>query len=416
MTVDSRRKAVLFAPFWRQEGHVGKYRVDRFVRWLANEGYTVIIIRAGMADEECHQPWGREIAVRDQFALYRDVPPEPAYRGSPRKASALARAAGKWVLIPDSTVVWARAAAKRPSVVEAMRGAAFILSSSPPESAHLGAWLLSRRTAVPHIVDMRDGWLDEPLKPLLRTSALHRWLEGRMEARILRDAKSIQVTSDVWKSLLCARFPGFAPKVHVLTNGYPKSTTFLQSKPPQGSRDGLLMIHAGRFTDSDSRRTPDLLLQPLLHNLTGQSSAGVVRLIGALSENESAVIGSFRPRFERIGWRIECSGLLPRSEVLALLPKADGLLLVSASRAALPSKLFEYIPTGRPLFVVTGKGSATWNVCAQLPQATLVEIGASGLGSDLIHETPCYEKGEFRIPPEYREECLAKTFTNMIQS
>lgn len=416
MTVDPRRKAVIFAPFWHQEGHVGKYRVDRFVRWLADEGYTVIIIRAGTADEECHHTWGREIAVRDPFASYRGVPPEPAHRDSPRKVSGLARAAGKWVFIPDSTVVWARGAAKRPSVIEAMRGAAFILSSSPPESAHLGAWLLSRRTGVPHIADMRDGWLDEPLKPLLRRSALHRWLEGRMEARILHDAKSIQVTSDVWKHLLCDRFPGFAPKIHVLTNGYPKNATFLQSRPPHGSRDELLMIHAGRFTDSDNRRTPDLLLEPLLHNLTGQSLPGVIRLIGALSANESAIIGSFKRRFERIGWQIECPGLLPRSEVLALLPKADGLLLLSASRAALPSKLFEYIPTGRPLFVVTRKGSATWNVCAQLPQATLVEIGADRLRSDAIHEIPYYAKAEFRIPPEYREECLAKTFASVIQS
>ena len=29
----------------------------------------------------------------------------------------------------------------------------------------MGARLLSRRTGVPHIVDMRDGWLDEPLSP-----------------------------------------------------------------------------------------------------------------------------------------------------------------------------------------------------------------------------------------------------------
>ncbi len=395
---------------------MGKYRVDRFVRWLADGGYAVIVIRAGTADDECHQTWGREITVRDPFALYRDTPPEPANRSSLRRVSRLARAAGKWVFIPDSTVVWARAAAKRPSVVEAVRSAAFVLSSSPPESAHVGAWLLSRRTGVPHIVDMRDGWLDEPLKPLLRTSALRRWLEGRMEARILHDAKSIQVTSDVWKKLLGERFSGFARKTHVLTNGYPKSTTFLQSRPPHGPRDQLLMIHAGRFTDSDERRTPDLLLEPLLHNLTGQSSSGVIRLIGALSESESAVIESFRSRFEQIGWRIECSGRLLRSEVLALLPKADGLLLLSASCAALPSKLFEYIPTGRPLFVVTEKGSATWNVCAQLPQATLVEIGADRVRSNAIGETPCYTKAEFRIPPEYREECLAKTFTSVIQS
>ena len=82
-------------------------------------------------------------------------------------------------------------------------------------------------------------------------------------------------------------------------------------------------------------------------------SCGVIQLIGPLSNDEMTIIETFKSRFAALGWRIECPGSLPRSEVLALLPQADGLLLLSASHAALPSKLFEYIPTGRPMFVAT---------------------------------------------------------------
>lgn len=410
----TQKKAVLFAPFWRQKGHVGNYRVDRFARWLADEGYAVIMIRAGSSDGECQQSWGQEITVRDPLGLHRDISPGSANHVSPRKPNKLRRALAYWVFTPDPTIVWARAAARHPMVVQAAQGAAFILSSSPPESAHVGAWLLSRQTGIPHIVDMRDGWLDEALRPLLHTSALRRWREGRLEARILRDAKSIQVTSDVWKTLLCDRYPAFASKVHVLTNGYPQHTTAPKPKPSRKPNDELVLIHAGSFLGSRLTQSPDLLLEPLLHNLSGQSPSGVVQLIGPLSNNELTIIEPFKSRFAAIGWRIECLGSLPRSEVLALLPKADGLLLLSASHAALPSKLFEYIPTGRPLFVVTYKGSATWNICALLPQATLIEAAIGSVTPDMTYQTPCYAKPAFQIPPEFCERSLAQTFKSVI--
>ncbi len=415
----TQKRAVLFAPFWRKEGHVGNYRVDRFVRWLADEGHSVIIIRAGDSDSDCQQTWGQEITVRDPLGLYPETLPGTATPVPPRKHKTFRKVRGavaKWIFNPDPTVAWARVAARRSLVVQAAQGAAFILSSNPPESAHVGAWLLSRRTGVPHIVDMRDGWLDEPLKPLLRTSALRRWQEGRLEARILRHAKGIQVTSEIWKKFLCDRFPAFASKVQVLTNGYPQHAMAPQPTPLEGPRDEFRIIHAGRFVESDKRRTPDLLLEPLLRNLSGRSSVGVVQLIGPLSKDELTIIESFQNRFAAIGWRIECPGSVPRSIILALLPKADGLLLLSASHAALPSKLFEYIPTGRPLFVVTHKDSATWKVCALLPQATLIEIVTGSVHSGSDNQPPFYAKPEFRIPPEFGEQFLAKTFKNILNT
>ncbi|MEQ6341786.1 MAG: hypothetical protein M3A44_09070 [Gammaproteobacteria bacterium] len=377
------KKAVIFAPFWRQAGHVGNNRVDRFVRWLVEDGYYIVMVRAGSVDAIRQEIWGEEITVHDRLGLYRDMEPGTT-TVSLRKPNKLRRALAYWLFNPDPTVVWAKAAARHPAVLRAIEGANFILSSSPPESAHVGAWLLSRRTGTPHIVDMRDGWLDEPLKPLLRSSAIRRWLEGRMEARILRDAKAIQVTSDVWKELLCKRYPALAHKVQVLTNGYPKNMPELPLRQPKGPEEELVLIHAGRFIGSRLTQLPDLLLEPLLQNLSTQPAKGVIRLIGSLSDDEMKIIEPFRLRFQEIGWRIECLGSMPRHELLQLLPQADGLLLLSASYAAIPSKLFEYIPTGKSILVVTERRSATWRVCEKLPQAFLVDIDNDGATSVAI--------------------------------
>jgi hypothetical protein len=409
-----QKKAILFAPFWRQESHVGNNRVDRFVRWLAEDGYTVVMIRAGSTDGERKESWGQEITVRDRMGLHRDTLPGTAV--PTRKPNKFRRALAYWLFNPDPTVVWARAAAKHPAVLKAMEGASFILSSSPPESAHVGAWVLSRCTGVAHIVDMRDGWLDEPLKPLLRSSALRRWLEGRMEARILRDAKVIQVTSEVWQELLIKRMPDLSPKVHVLTNGYPQHMPAPQPKAIKGPDDELVLIHAGRFTGSRLTQLPNLLLEPLLANLSIKPSKGVIRLIGSLSADELKIIEPFKPRFKEIGWRIECPGSMPRAELLGLLPKADGLLLLSASSAALPSKLFEYIPTGKPIFVVTEKDSAAWYVSSSLSQALVVDFSFKNAN---FFEQPCemmqafYLYSKYDIPSEFSENYLNECFMKM---
>lgn len=377
------KKAVIFAPFWRQVGHVGNNRVDRFVRWLAEDGFHVVMIRAGSADGERIELWGTEIAVRDPMGLYRDVS-STGVQPPARKSNKLRRALSYWLFNPDPGVVWAWVAARHPLVLEAAKGAAFILSSSPPESAHVGAWKLSRRLRIPLVVDMRDGWLDEPLKPLLRSSAMRRWQESRLEARILRDASAIQVTSDAWQELLCKRLPELSNKVAVLTNGYPLSMQKMVRTDRERHDMGLVLIHAGRFLGSRLTQSPDLLLQPLLEGIQRNASQGTIQLIGSLAAEELKIIERFVVPFADRGWRIACPGSLARHDLLQLLPQADGLLLLSASYAAIPSKLFEYIPTGRPILVVTERGSATWRICEKLPQAVLIESNTEYDGGRVV--------------------------------
>lgn len=409
---DKQKKAVIFAPFWRQAGHVGNNRVDRFVRWLFEAGYFVVIIRAGGADGERPEPWGEEITIRDPLGFYRDV----GLNGKQpvaRKPNKLRRSLSYWFFNPDPTVVWARLAAKHPMVIQASKGASFVLSSSPPESSHFGAWKLSQCLKIPHLVDMRDGWLDEPLKPLLRSSALRRWQEGRMEARILRDATVIQVTSDVWQELLCQRLPELSAKVKVLTNGYPQHVPEKIKAEGPVVKDSLLLIHAGRFLGSRLTQRPELLLQPLLEAVSKQSCTGVIQLLGNLSSEELVLIDRFKVPFAEHGWTIDCPGSLQRQELLQRLPQADGLLLLSASYAAIPSKLFEYIPTGKPIFVVTEKNSATWRICEELPQATLLDIFVEK-NSYPATQQPFYLKSQYTILPEFHESYLRQQFVRLL--
>lgn len=408
-TQTNPRKAVLFVPFWRQKGHVGNNRVDRFLRWLAEDGYRVTIIRAGSQQEIRDEGWGEEITVVDRLGLHRDAAPSQQANQIPaRKPNKLRRAVAYRLFNPDPTIVWAKAAARNPQVIAAMEGASFILSSSPPESAHVGAWMLSQKTGVPHIMDMRDGWLDEPLKPLLLTSAFRRWQEGRLESRIARAAEAIQVTSDVWKELFDARYPQLADKVHVLTNGYPRIEPVSPNKQITERKDELLLIHAGRFTGSRLTQRPELLLDPLLRHLSASDYKGKIQFYGNLAADELALIEPYKKRFSAVGWQLECPGAVPRAQILDLMQEADGLLLLSASHAALPSKLFEYVAIGKSIFYVAESDGAADRLLHKIPQATNLTADEPAIDFD---DTLCRSV----MPPRYSEIALKDIFSMVVK-
>lgn len=410
------KSAIIFAPFWRQAGHVGNNRVERFVRWLAEDGFRLVMIRAGSDDGQQQTSWGTEITVRDPLGLYRDVGPAGVVPLA-RKPNKLRRALSYWLFNPDPSIVWARRAARHSAVLEAAVDASFILSSSPPESAHVGAWELSRRLGLAHIVDMRDGWLDEPLKPLLHRSAFRRWQEGRLESKILHDARAILVTSDVWLELLGRRMPQLADKLTVLTNGYPPAMPAVVRAEHGPQRAGLLLIHAGRFLGSSLSRSPDILLTPLLDALAHHPSQGTIRLVGPLTVEEQEIIRRFAAPFSEHGWHIECPGNLPRNELLQSLPQAGGLLLLSASWAAVPSKLYEYIPTGRPILAVADPGSAVWRIVEGLPQAHLVPASGGCDSKMAVHDfldAAALHPVTWRCPEEFSEEYLGKIMRGVV--
>lgn len=406
------RKVMIIAPFWRQPQHVGVYRIDRFVRWLSAESVEVILVRAGRTDQVRHVAWGVEITVRDPLGLYHD-PAEQAPRTPVRRPSRLRRLAAYLLFNPDPTVVWAKRAARHPAVLEHGRDVDWVLSSSPPESAHVAASLLAMRLGTDLIVDLRDGWLDEPLKPLLQRSRIQRWREGRLESRVLRQAKHIFVTSIVWRSLLERRLPFTLGKTTVLTNGYPPGWgATIQQGGRRSASDGLTLLHAGRFSGSSNARTINLLLEPILKGARYGNVKGKAILLGRLEPEDLAEVDYWKPQMEAAGWSLEWHAPIPRLEMLKRLSEADGLLLLSASHAAIPSKLFEYLPTGRPILALTPRDSAVWTLGQHLPQVFLADctLPDQDAGTVARFLAACAAGQPFVVPADFNEETLSQVF------
>lgn len=405
-------KAVIIAPFWGYAQHVGTKRVDRFIRWLALRGMSVVVIKSGIDNVVAGTDWGKEVIVRDPLRIYERQFGKQS--SGTRRVRSLVRFAAKLVFCPDPLVMWAWKVAHSEFVREVAADADWVISTSPPESSHVAALKIARRSGANLVIDLRDGWTDEPLKPLLQSSRFQRWREGRLERRMLRGARHIFVTSNSWKEILVVRMPELNDKVVVLTNSYPEQTgaaMATQKKLAIGRK--LSLLYAGRFSGSSISRKASLLLEVLWDGAARHDTGGTLTLMGVLEPDDVKEIGMWRQKYTTIGWTLRIADAVPEERLAECLRDVDGLVLLSTSNAAIPSKWFEYLPSGRPILVIAPKGSELWCLRRDLPQVYLADywdkVGARlSIGNFL----ECCAKGETTVdvPEEFREEHVRAVF------
>jgi hypothetical protein len=338
------KSILVLAPWWLDDGHVGNRRMRRHLTWLSESGWSPVVVCAGSEFQLKETAMGLEITVPDPLRIHGPLSPgsQPV-----RKPHPLRRWVAYAVFNPDPSVVWTRAAMKHPIVRHHCRMADLITASSPPEAPFLGAMALAKRYDIPFWMDMRDGWLDEPLKPLLRRHAWQRWREKRLEEACLTAASLVTVTSETWKDMLRTRIPDIGPKVSVVTNA--SVSTAISGTDRRGG-----FAYAGRFHSSRPERSIRTLA-PFLPELT---------VIGDLTADE-------RDEIRELGWSLRPP--VPVADLPKCLAAYGGLVLLSESMGSIPAKFFDYLAAGRPILAVCPRGSAMWNAGESVPQVFRVD-------------------------------------------
>lgn len=402
---------MIVAPYWLNPQHLGAIRIERFVRWLAEAGVDLVVIAGGRTAGCRSESWGTLISIPDPLGIYREPAPLPTGTAGPRRPFLRWLAYG--LLSPDPGVIWAWRAARHPLAIEHCRDADLVLSSSFPESAHVAAAKLAARSGARLVIDMRDGWLDEPMKPILATSRLRQLREGALERRILGRASTIFVTSEQWRSMLIGRLPNLSAKTEVLTNAYPvvSSDQVATDAAVRPANRSLQLLYAGRLYTSRAERRIDDLLTPLLHGLRESAAHGTLSFVGNLSSQEVEELASWRPAYASAGWQIEVSGCaVPRREAIQLMRNADGLVLLSSSHASIPAKLFEYIIARRPILAVTPGGSAVACLAPVLGQLFTLDHRKPEANTVGAYIAACRNDLQGDLPEKFDECCLKSVF------
>jgi glycosyltransferase involved in cell wall biosynthesis len=233
-----------------------------------------------------------------------------------------------WVrplLLPDRYLAWVPQAVQDGLAWLRHHPDAVLISEGPTHAAHLVAWWLKRQTQRPWLADFADPWIGNPFHPR-RPWPLAR-IERTLERSVLRSADAVVTASPA--NLPHLQHIG-GKSVAVIENGFDAGLIGDTGDEPYQPGPELLLRHVGSLYGP---RT----LAPLLTSLGRLESGG-------------------RPcRLEQIGGdrlddpRCHWGAAVPGPEAQALIRQADVLVLVPGADYALPTKLYEYAASGRPI-------------------------------------------------------------------
>ncbi len=360
-----KKKVIIIAPFWNNPPHVGIYRTERYISWFLEKQFKVYVIRIGNNRTETDTNGLTIISVRNRVSKYQKFFHFFAKKLKLRIIKLLFNKLIYFTLIPDENIIWANSVYKSSLIGGIVEDADYILSTSPPNSSHIAAYKLSRKYNIKHLVDMRDGWLDEPLRPYLKENNLRKRIEEKMEKHVIENAHRIYVTAENWKIKLSKRYFDAANIISVITNAYPE----LEIKNTENNKHNMkVLIYAGNFFgNTDISRLEAMFEAFYEHNIAGIGNFRL-ELYGNKGGQDQKVIDKFASKIKSSNLELNFMKPVSRIELLDKMNKADGLLLPSISFSAIPSKTFEYILLKKPVLSITYRNSSTWKIAEELPQ------------------------------------------------
>lgn len=230
-----------------------------------------------------------------------------------------------------------------------------VLSSSPPHSSHLAPYILTYLRRFKWVADFRDPWTvpDRRGKGGL-IMALRRMLERRVLARCDRIIANTPGNRDA----LLAAFPFLdGAKVSVVTNAFDEGETGDADSRPHAAEEGsgCDLVYTGEIYLG----MLDLLLDAMRILSTRQMVVPpVIHIYGLVHAQDLEKI-------DRLGLQdyFQYRGFVPYRRSLHIMKEAKALLLLlphaGDSTAWVPSKLYRYLGSGRPILALAPRGDAT---------------------------------------------------------
>ena len=270
-------------------------------------------------------------------------------------------------LVPDSHVVtWVPAAVRAARRLIAEQAIECVITSGPPDSAHVAGLLLGRRRPA-WIADFRDGWTFQPLGEPWPTSA-QRWLDRRLERAVATHAERVigatrPIAADL-EQRLGARAAWVSNGWDPLVEPDVDAAGALLA-PPDGRF--VRLVHTGTLSGAWGRDPRPLL--DALRAFNDRNGGRRVQLVlaGRLTGEERSLLDG-----AGLGEGLLHLGLLDRGAAVALQRSADGLLLLTSTNTSeATGKLFEYLAARRPI-VALAQGSEAGRIVAATHSGVVV--------------------------------------------
>lgn len=370
---NATRRLLVITYHFPTDGAVGGLRWAGLTKYLARDGWDVVVLTAAGQTESGSEGVLVESCPRRRTVLdfYKSLRASGSGERSTRQTSdgseqvastsfvrTIRREVGAALALPDQSRGWMmRAAAQARSLIKRFRPDV-IVSSGPPHSAHLVAYLGRIGSEARWLIDLRDPW-DYALTPNrlldpIRGTRLARFFIPRLERLAVNAADAIIANTPESATALARAYPDAC--VHVVRNGVdleriPRN----EAKPYRG----LGIAYVGSLYGTRDIGPILRALRSFLDQHPGISAADVVlRVAGPADVEHRATLQREVARL-RLQDHVQELGVLSRTDALELIARSK-LVLVLAQGQDLqtPAKLYESVAVGTPTLVVAGGGSA----------------------------------------------------------
>ncbi|MDZ7268257.1 MAG: glycosyltransferase [candidate division KSB1 bacterium] len=361
------KRVLVVAYYFPPLGGGGTQRTLKFVRYLPEFGWQphLLTVRQPhhlVRDDSLLQEVPRDLPVTATSAML----PARFLRKATGHQAGMPREGGRpwwrmlaWLknllftcaFIPDEYAGWVPAAVAAGKRLLRQSEFALIYSSGPPNATHVIARLLSQRTGLPWVADLRDLWDQYPDS---YNPWRWRWrarLDDWLEKKVLGAAQHLVVVSlEMQQHLLQKGVAARREQITVITNGYdPADFAALPApKPP----DRFTIVHSGTLYTWRS-------IHPFLAAWQRLPQPELLRLelLGIVPQADRHAMQA-----SGLAGYIDLRAYLPYRETLRHLRDADALLLLIGKQPhatnVLTSKLFDYIGAQRPILALGPAGAA----------------------------------------------------------
>lgn len=264
------------------------------------------------------------------------------------------RIVNRLLLFPDRQKRWIAAVRRAARALTPAERPHVVFATGNPWSSLVAGLDVATTFGVPFVADFRDPWTQNPKPPLPELVAA----AAKCERRILTRADRIIANTPALHRAFATQYPASVGKIVTITNGYHES---LLASAPAGDAaharsTGIELEYYGSVYEL---RKPVALLDAVA-TLAGQGRirGGEFRITftGNWGVSDSAC-NALAERLEALDL-IRREPAVSHAEYLERIRSAQHLLVLQQDfPLQIPGKIYEYVATGRPLFLVGGEGA-----------------------------------------------------------
>ncbi|MCW8980917.1 MAG: glycosyltransferase family 4 protein [Altibacter sp.] len=310
--------------------------------------------------------------------------------------------------IPDARIGWVAPSVRYLSAYLDKNPVDLIITTGPPHSLHLIGLGLQQQMSIPWLADFRDPWTTIHYHKSLQLTKASARKHKRLEARVLRLADHILVTSPTTKKEfeMMTETP-----ISVITNGFEIANDIVRRPDTAFS-----IAHIGSLL---SERNPKVLWRILSEIASEEKEFKkdlVLKFAGVVSDTAMASITAFG--LER---NVENLGYVSHSEALQLQHNAHVLLLVEIdrpeTRAIIPGKLFEYLAAKRPIIAIGPEGSDVEVILSETKSGHYFTYhDEERLKSHILEQYKAFKNGESTTTTDAVEQYSRPALTRRLAS